>query len=162
MLQQIGYFSKTQGLKGHLHLHIIQDFDIGNCVALMVELPAGQVPQFIDEFRESKKGFVVLLEDIDSIDKAKLLVGKKVFVKSELIFEDNVPDYRGYRLIDKAFGEVGLIDGVEDTGTSLLLNITRDGKQILLPFNDDLIEHIDDENKQIHYLAPEGLIEMYL
>jgi hypothetical protein len=31
-----------------------------------------------------------------------------------------------------------------------------------LPISDELIVHVDRENKQLHISAPEGLIELYL
>jgi len=162
MFDQVGYFSKTQGLKGHLQLHVSQDFDIENCEAFMVEMQGGQVPQFISEFRDNMKGFVVLLDEVDSIDKAKMFVGKRVYVKQELIFKDDMPDFTGYILHDKVFGELGPVTGIEDTGNGLLLTVMHGDKQVLLPFNEDFISGIDDGTKCIHYTAPEGLIEMYL
>ena len=59
------------GKKGQLQLNINIDFDIENCNALFVQLETGQLPLFLSEFRESKNGFVVMFDDIDTIDKAK-------------------------------------------------------------------------------------------
>lgn len=160
-LEEIGYFSKTHGLKGQLQLNVSKDFDIENCEALIVVLPSGQSPQFLNEFRENKNGFIVSLEDMDNIDKVKEFVGKKVMVNSDLIFEE-VTTFKGYRLIDSKHGDIGIIDEVEDTGANLILNITFKGKQILLPFNEELVSKIHDSAKIIHYNAPEGLIDMYL
>jgi ribosomal 30S subunit maturation factor RimM len=162
MFEQVGYFSKTQGLKGHLQLQVSRNFDIENCEVLMVGMPGGQAPQFISEFRDNKKGFVVLLDEVDSIDKAKMFVGKGVSVKQELVFKDNLPDFSGYVLFDKVFGELGPVTGVEDTGNGLLITVMHGDKQVLLPFNKDFIGSIDDGTKCIYYKAPEGLIQMYL
>lgn len=162
ILQEIGYFSKTHGLKGQLQLNIIKDFDIEECNALIVQLPTGQLPQFISEFRETKNGFIVSLDDITSIDEAKVYVGKKVLVDEKFIFADEDGEFVGYTLVDDTFGEVGVIDEVEDTGANLILKIDHKGKQVLLPYSEDLVMKIDEDKKIIFYKAPDGLIQMYL
>ena len=43
-----------------------------------------------------------------------------------------------------------------------LVIIDHKGKQVILPYNDDLVTTIDDAEKIVHYSAPGGLIEMYL
>jgi 16S rRNA processing protein RimM len=162
IFEEIGYFSKTQGLKGQLQLNVTKDFDIKNCKAVVINLPSGQSPQFISEFRQSKNGFVILLEEIDSIEKAKPFVNKKVLVEDKFLIESEEDDFVGYKLIDESFGELGVIDEVEDAGANLILNITHKGKQVLLPFSDELVAKIDNSTKTIYYKAPEGLIGMYL
>lgn len=162
IFKEVGYFSKTQGLKGQLQLNITANFDIKNCKALIIEMQGGQSPQFLSEFRPTKNGFVVSLEDIDSIEKAKPFVGKKVLAEDKFLIEVETDDFVGYKLIDESFGELGMIDEVEDTGANLILNINHKGKQVLLPFSDELVIKIDDSSKIIYYKAPEGLINMYL
>lgn len=159
---EIGYFSKTHGLKGELQLNITRDFDIENCGAVIIKLSSGDSPQFISEFRENKNGFVLLLEEIDSVEKAKAFVGKKVQVKEEFVFEEEANPLIGYKLIDKKFGEVGVITDIDDSGANPVFNIDHKGKQVILPYNDDFVTGIDEVKKTVNYRAPEGLIEMYL
>jgi len=162
IFKEVGYFSKTQGLKGQLQLNVITDFDIEKCAALFVQLSSGQSPQFISEYRETKNGFVISLEDIDTIDKAKAFVGKKVSIDEKYILESGDANYVGYKLVDEKFGDLGLINRVEDTGANLVFYVNFKGKEVLLPFTEELVKKIDDSAKTIHYLAPEGLIDMYL
>ncbi len=159
---EIGYFSKTHGLKGELQLNITRDFDIKNCNAIIIKTSNGDSPQFISEFRETKNGFNISLEEIDSVEKAKAFVGKKVLVNEEFVFEEETHPLIGYILIDKKFGEVGTITHIDDTGANPVLNIDHKGKQVILPYNKDLVIDIDDAKKTLNYKAPEGLIEMYL
>ncbi len=161
-LAEVGYFSKTHGLKGHLQLNVSTDFDIENCNALFVKLPGAEVPHFISDFRENKNGFILLLEELNTIEKVKDLVGKKVFVNGEYIFQDDTKDLIGYMVIDEEFGEVGKVSELEDNGADIILIIDHKGKQVMLPMNDDLVQDIDDATRSIKYKAPKGLIEMYL
>lgn len=159
---EIGYFSKTHGLKGELQLNITRDFDIENCNAVIIKLNSGDSPQFISEFRENKNGFIILLEEIDSVEKAKSFVGKKVSVKEEFILEDEENPLIGYKLVDEKFGEVGVITEVDDESSNPVFSVDHRGRQVILPYNDDFVMGIDDATKTVNYRAPEGLIEMYI
>jgi 16S rRNA processing protein RimM len=159
---EIGYFSKTHGLKGELQLNITRDFDIEHCNALIIKLNTGDSPQFILEFRENKNGFVILLDEIDSVEKARSYVGKKVLVNEEFAFEEERNPLIGYILKDKRFGEVGVIIDIDDTGANPVFNVDHKGKQVILPYNKDLVVGIDDKKRIVNYNAPQGLIEMYL
>lgn len=162
IFKEIGYFSKTHGLKGELQLNITCDFDIDNCNAILIKTSAGDSPQFISEFRENKNGFIILLEEIDSIEKAKPFVGKKVTANEEFVFDEETHPLIGFLLIDKRFGKVGVITQVDDTGANPVFNIDHQGKQVILPYNQDLVIEVDEAKKTVNYSAPEGLIEMYL
>ncbi|MBK6523759.1 MAG: 16S rRNA processing protein RimM [Bacteroidia bacterium] len=159
---EIGYFSKTHGLKGELQLNITRDFDIENCNAIIIKTSGGDSPQFISEFRENKNGFIICLEEIDTIEKAKPFVGKKVAANEEFVFEDETHPLIGFTLVDKSFGVVGTITDIGDSGANPVFNIDHKGKQVILPYNEDLVIGIDVVTEVVNYEAPEGLIEMYL
>lgn len=162
IFKEIGYFSKTHGLKGELQLNITLDFDIENCNAIIIKTSGGDSPQFISEFRENKNGFIISLEEIDTIEKAKPFVGKKVAANEEFVFEEETHPLIGFVLIDKNFGKVGIITQVDDSGANPVFNIDHKGKQVILPYNEDLVIEVDEAKKTVNYEAPEGLIELYL
>lgn len=159
---EIGYFSKTHGLKGELQLNITRDFDIENCEAVVIKLTSGDSPQFISEYRENKNGFIILLDDIDSVEEAKAFVGKKVMVKEDLVLEEEENPLIGYKLLDESFGEVGVIVAIDDEGANPVFHIDHKGKQVILPYNEDMVVGVDSDKRIVNYKAPEGLIEIYL
>ena len=161
IFKEVGYFSKTHGLKGQLQLNITADFDIENCKVLIIVTTAGESPQFISDFRGTKNGFIISLDELDTIEKAKPYVGKKVLVDESFILEAD-ESYVGYKLVDEKHGDLGNILEVEDTGANLILHVNFKGKQVLLPFTEELVTKTDDSTKTIYYKAPEGLIDMYL
>jgi 16S rRNA processing protein RimM len=161
-LSEIGYFSKTHGIKGHLILKSEIDFNIENLTALFVDASGGKAPYFISEISEVKNDLRILLEEIDTVEKARSLVGKKVLINSDLVIEEESEDLRGYELIEKKFGSLGKITGVTDNGAQILVSIIYKGKEVILPLVEELIESLDEKERKIVYNAPEGLIEMYL
>ncbi|MBL7931654.1 MAG: hypothetical protein JNL60_07125, partial [Bacteroidia bacterium] len=65
-LKQIGYFSKTHGVKGHLILKSDLYFD-QDLKALFLETQGGgKAPYFISEIKETNQGLIMLLEEITS------------------------------------------------------------------------------------------------
>ena len=62
----------------------------------------------------------------------------------------------------KNFGSVGLISGVNDSSAQVLFEIDRNGIEILIPLNDDIISSVDRTNKTVTVNTPPGLIELYL
>jgi 16S rRNA processing protein RimM len=161
-LSEIGYFSKTHGIKGHLILKSDIDFDIEDLTSLFVDIAGGRAPYFIAEITEVRGDLRVLLEDIDTVEKARSLVGKKVFINSDFVTEEEGEDLIGYELIEKKLGSLGKITEVNDNGAQILVSIIYKEKEVILPLVEDLIESVDQQEKKIVYNAPEGLIEMYL
>ena len=162
-LKEIGYFVKTHGIKGHLILKSDIDFYFEDVNAFFIEQGGSNAPYFISEIKENDKGFIVLLEEANDINKAKLLTGKKVFVDSKFVPEQEEEiEWIGFELIDKNFGSLGKIVEVNDNGVQILVSIIYKEKEIILPLVEEFIENIDESLRQIHFNAPEGLIEMYL
>ena len=160
-LQTIGYFSKPHGLKGHLVLFTDLDFDVDISV-VFIENKGSQAPYFIEEMTEFNKGFLVKLEGINDVNAAAVLKNKEVLADEKFIIEEDEFEFLNFVLIDKSKGEVGVITGIEGSETNPLIVVNVNGKEILLPFAEDLITKIVKTKKQVFYNAPEGLIDMYL
>jgi 16S rRNA processing protein RimM len=139
------------------------DFDIEELRALFVEEAGGRAPYFVSEIRESGPGYVVTLEEVDQVEKARTLVGKKVFIATDLIMEHQPEtDWIGYELADKTHGSLGKITGVSDNGQQVLVTLVYKGKEVILPLVEEFIESVDEAGKRILFDAPDGLIDLYL
>ena len=164
--EEIGYISKTHGLKGHVILRLNELVNIDeNIKSIFLELNGSQVPYFIEECRPNNAGYIIKLETIDVVDMSKKLIGKKAFALSDFILEEDesLKEFIGYAIIDSKLGNIGNIADVDEkTDNAIIKVIHPSGVEIILPFNDDFIIEIDDDLKTIKFNAPEGLIEMYL
>jgi 16S rRNA processing protein RimM len=164
---EIGYISKTHGLKGHVILRLNEDIFINHekITAIFLDINGSQVPYFIEECKPNNAGFIVKLDTIDHVDTSKKLIGKKAFCLNEFISENenSLSYFVGYAVIDSVHGNIGNIVDVNDKTDNVVITIVHpNGAEIILPFNDDLINEIDDDLKTVDLNAPEGLIEMYL
>jgi 16S rRNA processing protein RimM len=165
--KEIGYISKTHGLKGHiiLRLNELINIDEDAIKSIFLDINGSQVPYFIEECRPNNTGYIIKLETIDTVDTSKKLIGKKAFALSDFVLEndESLKEFIGYAIIDVKSGNIGNIADVDEkTDNAIIKVIHPSGVEIILPFNDDFIIEIDDDLKTIEFNAPEGLIEMYL
>jgi 16S rRNA processing protein RimM len=161
-LLRFGYFSRTVGLKGELVLKEDGGVVHENVDVIFIETPTGREPYFVSAVRFRKDGVFFLLEDVDTIEKAKKLTGKSVYAEAKFVDEKRQHPLTGFKLIDRNAGEVGTITEVNDAGVQTLLHVQAGDKDVILPLVDDFIEKTDKKNKVLYFNAPEGLIEMYL
>jgi 16S rRNA processing protein RimM len=165
--EEIGYISKTHGLKGHLILRLneLVRIDEEGIKSIFLELNGSQVPYFIEECRPNNAGYIIKLETIDVVETSKKLIGKKAFALTDFILEEeeSLKEFIGYTIIDSKLGNVGIISDVDEKTDNVIIKVMHpSGKEIILPFNNNFIIEIDDDLKTIEFNAPEGLIEMYL
>ncbi len=159
----IGYLSKTHGVKGQLILRADKEVYFEEVKVVFLESSTGLAPHFVKKISPNNVGFIIELEETDTVEKAKLLIGKKIFVDAELVeLVEEDSDWVGFELSDKNFGDIGKVFEVNDNGFQILLSIMHKNKEIILPLVNDFIEKIDETERKIYYNAPEGLIDVYL
>lgn len=161
-LLESGYFSRSHGTKGQLVLKTSVAFEPGELKVLFVDLAGSKAPYFVEDIKMAASDLVLSLEGIDSPEKAKTLVNKKVFLEESLVLPETEQELIGYTVSDALKGVLGEVKDVSENGAQQLLHLNYEGKEIILPMVEDFIEAIDHEKKEIHYRAPEGLIELYL
>lgn len=136
--------------------------------SVFVEKNKNLIPFFVERSSLHKSTLLrVKFEDIDSESDADSLMGLHLFLPLNMLpkltgnrfyFHEII----GYTIKDTAFGQVGVIKGVNDGTAQALFEIDRDGKEILIPINDDIIKNVDRDSKTILLEVPAGLIELYL
>ena len=109
----------------------------------------------------------VQLQDVKTMEQAVVFLGKGVFLPNELLPELDDNDFYfkeiiGFKLIDEVKGEVGTISDVLEYPTQAVMQVMHDGKEILIPIHDDIIQKVNKKAKTLNIKAPDGLIDMYL
>lgn len=167
---QLGYIAKLHGFKGEvsLFLDVTNPSDYASLDAMFIELNGQLTPFFITSFQLKNKGFAaVKLEGVDTENDAKLLLRKSCYLPLSVLPElDDKHFYDheviGFEVIDTRLGAVGILEQVIDLSVNPLLQIMNGEIEVLVPFVNDLIQHVDRKERKLHISAPEGLIEMYL
>lgn len=164
-----GKITKTHGLKGELtiKLDVVNPADFADLRYLLIDERGTLVPYFIEYQKISCDKMFVQLQDVKKMEQAVTFVGKAVFLPNEMMpqLEDDEFYYQeivGFKLIDEVKGEIGLISNVLEYPTQAVIQVMHDGKEILIPIHDDILQKVDKKAKTLNVKAPEGLIDMYL
>ncbi|UKJ07842.1 ribosome maturation factor RimM [Solitalea lacus] len=165
----IGYISKTQGLKGEVQVYLEEDIldSYFSKNTLFVELNGKPIPYFIENMRFQKSVAYFGLEDVNSIEEAAKLVGKKVLIPKKLrpkrkTGELTYKDLTGYFVTDETKGDLGKISEVFEYPKQFVASISVNDTEVLLPLNEDIIKSIDVKSKKLTVSMPEGLLDIYL
>lgn len=136
--------------------------------SVFVEIHNNLIPFFITKSSLQKGHLLrVKFEDIDSDEDVEDLLKKEVYLPLSRLpeLEEGQFYYHeviGFKMIDHTFGEIGTLKSVNDTTPQHLFVVDHQGKEVLVPINDDLLVKVDKENKEIIVDLPEGLLELYI
>ncbi|MBD5232737.1 MAG: 16S rRNA processing protein RimM [Bacteroidales bacterium] len=169
-LTALGTFAKPHGIKGEIAAAL--DMETAEILLapghLFVELDGLMVPFTILGVRPKSSETVLLtLKGIADEKQAGALTGKDIMLETELVPEDAdaaegfyLDDLIGFAVVADGT-EVGTIEDYDDSTVNVLFKVkTADGREILIPADDNLIEDIDTDNKIIEMSLPEGLLEL--
>ena len=165
---KIGKLGKPHGVKGEVSFMFDDDvFDRVDADYLVLDVDGILVPFFIEEYRfRSDESAIMKFEDIDTQDKARDLTGDEVYFPRSLSDggDENVSwaEIFGFEVVDKNTNKtIGIIKSVDDSTINTLFEIeTTDGREVLIPANEDLIHEADMENRRIKMFIPEGLLNL--
>lgn len=164
-----GKITKTHGLKGELtlKLDVANPADFKDLRYLLIEEKGNLIPYFIEYQKISGDKMFVQLQDVKKMEQAVVFIGKAVFLPNEQMPELDDDEFYyneivGFTLIDAEKGEIGEISDVLEYPTQAVIQVMKEGKEILIPIHDDIIEKVNKKAKTLNIKAPEGLIDMYL
>lgn len=152
----------THGLKGECKLYLHTD-------DAKSRFKKGQVFYFQDKtsitvisYREQKGFGYCKFEGIDTIEKAEALKTRELFIKKEELPELEEGVYYYHELINCiVYNEkdelLGKVTDILETGANLVLRVSNDNSNFLLPFVDAFLINVDVEKKMIVIKEMEGL-----
>ncbi len=166
----LGKIVKKYSFKGELLVKLDTDdpSTYTKMESVFIDKNKSLIPFFIERSSLHKSTLLrVKFEDIDSEEDADKLLKSELYLPLEFLpqLTGNKFYYHeivGFEAEDLSFGLVGIVKGVNDTTNQAILEIDRNGSEILIPLIDDFIKSVDREQKKIILAVPEGLIDIYL
>ena len=139
-----------------------------NLDAMFIEVRNTLIPFFIESSQLHKSDLLrVQFEDVTTEADADALLKSDVYLPLEFLpkLDGNkfyFHEVIGFTVEDINYGTVGSIVSINDSTAQALFEIENEGREILIPMNDEFIEKVDRKNKTILVRTPEGLIDLYL
>ncbi|WP_127022332.1 ribosome maturation factor RimM [Flagellimonas beolgyonensis] len=139
-----------------------------NMESVFVSLGNNLVPFFIDRCRLHKSNLLRIdFEEVKDEPTADKIIGAELYLPLSMLpplsgnkfyFHEVI----GFTLMDEVHGDIGVIQSINDSASQDLFEVEKEGKQLLIPINDDIITKVDRKNRTIHVKTPEGLVDLYL
>ena len=166
----LGKIVKKYSFKGELLVKLDTDDPsiYTKMESVFIDKNKNLIPFFIERSSLHKSTLLrVKFEDIDSEEDANKLLKSELYLPLEFLpqLTGNKFYYHeivGFEAEDLSFGLIGIIKGVNDNTNQAILEIDRNGSEILIPLIDDFIKSVDRAQKKIILEVPEGLIDIYL
>lgn len=171
MAVSAGRINKLFGTDGGLMLSLYpafpDDFDPAT-MPLMVSIDALEVPLWCDRFeRRGIAGATATFADFDTERRARELIGLEFHIENPDNDSDDefyLEDLIGFdALVEEAGLEArhpGVITDFYDSEMNPLFEVEIGGRQVLIPAAEEFIAHIDFEERRIHFVLPEGLLNL--
>ncbi len=125
-----------------------------------------QKPLTVVKGKEATQGLIVKIKGVTSRDEAALLRGWRVVLPREFLpepAEDEIylSDLVGLTTWTVDGTKVGEVTGHLETGASILLVIVNeDGRETLIPFQDEFVVEVDLEENRLLIDPPPDLLEL--
>lgn len=168
----IGIFKRTHALKGELNASLeVEDEYLIQSQWIIVEIEGIPTPFYIESIRPKGATTSLLkLKSIDDEQQAQKFVNHTIFTDADVLThwlaEDSegmyASDFKGFTLFDEDGNTLGVIEDVNLNSemNPLFEVLSTEGKSLLVPVADDLIQSYDTEAQTITMSIPQGLLEI--
>jgi 16S rRNA processing protein RimM len=164
---ELGHITKTHGIKGELNIYLDVDdsSEYEDMDSVFLEIRGELVPYFIEELQIRINQTIIRFEDIDTFDKAAAMIGTKMFLPLDLLPELKGKQFYfheviGFQVVDKDTGLLGTVKEFYAMAAQDLMVMSYQGKEVLIPVNDELVLNADKVNKIINVDLPTGLVDL--
>jgi 16S rRNA processing protein RimM len=164
----IGKFVATFGVKGELILeHALgKKTALKNIETIFVEERKGSyLPYFLQSSKAKDQNEIyVLMEDVNSKEAAHRFIHKNVWLADDdfrkLAGKSSAISLIGYLIVNDGT-ELSAVEEVIEQPHQVLVRITLNGNEALIPLHEESLVKIDHKNKKVHVVLPDGLLEIY-
>jgi 16S rRNA processing protein RimM len=168
MQLQVARIGKPHGIRGEVTVQVLTDAPGDRFVPgtkFIVE-PASAGPLTVFSARWNKDILLLAFDEIETRNEAETLRGAKLFIETEEIgADDDDEGWYEHELVglDVRVGAdvVGKVSGLHTLPVQdLLVVTTNDGKEVLIPFVEQIVPEVNVGEKYVLVTPPPGLFEV--
>lgn len=162
---EIGVIQRRQGLNGNLVVKLNHDIpDLGNLGSLYVRINHTLVPYGIERFFWQHRKAILKLEGVDDPQTAHHLQSRLILVPPDILpllspQEIHLDSILGYHVVDVQEGGLGTVQAIYAPSQQKLLAISYRGQELLVPYHEDIVTHIDHAQQTVTVHLPNGFIK---
>jgi 16S rRNA processing protein RimM len=161
----LGTIQRGQGLKGHLVVRLNHDMPyLDELSTLCVKMNHTLVPYCVEQFSLQRRKMVLKLQGVNDPKAANALQGCAILVPRDAL-PQQLPQAAclngllGYHVSDVQEGSLGTVQAIYTPSQQSLLAIDYQGRELLVPYHDAIVTHVDHEQRSIVVRLPNGFIE---
>ena len=139
-----------------------------NAEILMIDIKGRPTPFFIEDIRFGNN-IIAKFEDVNTPEAAMSISNKEISLRESDLIPDDEREIEietmpyehciGYTIVNE--GEtVGVIDNIVEYPQQEMAILNYKNKEVLVPLNQHFIKKVDDKNKVIEMVLPEGLLDL--
>jgi len=161
--QQIGHIARSHGVKGEVLIisqieapQLFDEIDLVHLQNTRGDLTPARIESHRVQQKNKRLSFFVKFEHVSDRNRAEKLKGFPVYIMQDklepFLTEDQQHgvDYTGFDIVIKNKSPEGTVTGVMQNPAHLILEIAlTDGKQLLVPFVDEYVQAVDEEQSII-------------
>ena len=167
MQLQVARIGKPHGIRGEVTVQVLTDAPADRFVPgteFVVE-PTSAGPLTVISARWNKDILLLGFDEIETRNQAETLRGAKLFIETEELDEDDDEGWYEHELVglEARVGSqvVGKVSGLRTLPVQDLLVVeTTDGKEILIPFVEQIVPEVNVAEGFVLVTPPEGLFEV--
>lgn len=162
---ELGIIQRGQGLRGNLVVKLNHDSPhLDSLSSLVVKIDHTLVPYRIEQFFWRQHKVILKLQGVDDPDTAHYLRGRPILVPRVMLsrlFPQATSLYSllDYYVIDTRAGSLGTVHNVHTLSQQKRLVIDYQEQELLVPYHEDIVTHIDHVQRTIMVRLPDGFME---
>jgi len=166
---KIGILNKPHGTRGELQFTITDDGfdpDTQELDFIFGRMDGILVPFYVEDYRfRSNTAALLKLEGIDTEEQARKMTNVEVYYEINKIQaseegELNWNFFRGCTVEDVNAGDLGKVTDVDNSTINTLFIIEKEGKELMIPAQEEFIVELDEQRKHLVLDVPEGLLKL--
>jgi 16S rRNA processing protein RimM len=166
-LINIGRIIRSQGISGELRVKFFENkqIEFPGLISLFIG-EEGDVREYkIEAIASRGRAYHIKLAGVGSLPAADRLAGRDIFIPEELVKPLTGGQYyvfqlKGCAVLTRQGEKIGTVADVQSTGSSVLLVVDSEGKEVLIPFHAEICTEVDLAKREIRVELPEGLLEL--
>lgn len=167
--RNIGKIVSAFGLKGDLIVlhHLGKKIAVSKLKVIFLEGKKDELLPYFVSFAKKKGSdeLMLKLEGVDTKEAVSQFLRHDVWIREEEIPwhtpKDNPIGWVGYQVVDQG-RELGAVLEIIEQPHQILCRLEMQGKEVLIPINEQTLRSIDHPAKSLFLALPDGLLEVYL